>query len=301
VRIGELLLQHGWVTWAALYVALDDHRAAGLRIASFLVARGGVEFDHASQALAEQTGVAAALRRHIERRDRTAPRSLPVELARRLCALPLGRHPTGPLIVCVRDPSPAVQAELAQVAGEVALAVAPAAYLERLVERAYPAGTSGEIPLDTEVEAELAEDLDDEIDDLVDDIDVDIPIEVAEAVYKTLPVKKLVAVAQGAPDPLDACVAACRDIDEVSWLFDVVMAYVEKRWHSSALFDPESRRIRGHGTALAADAPDSVPLMKGGQTAYLLVVGEPIERDPDDTASDLAVLAEAASEALART
>ena len=282
------------MTWEQLYLATQDHEASGLRLVSFLVARGAVDFDHASQALAEQTGVAAALRRHLERRDREAPRSIPVEMGRRLCALPLGRHSSGPLIVCVRDPSPAVQAELARAAGDVALAVAPAAYLERLVERAYPAGMSGEIPIDADVEADLAEDLDDEIDELVDDIDI--PIEVAAAEYKTLPIKKLMPVVSSAPDPLDACIAALRDIDEVNWLFDVVLAYVEKRWTASAVFDAHGERVRGHGTALAAASPNAVQL----SSAYRLVVGDPIGRDPDDTEGDLAVLAEAAGDVLAR-
>jgi len=131
-------------------------------------------------------------------------------------------------------------------------------------------------------------------------IDVELPPEAPRPRTQPLPVIKVAPVPAAAPDALDATIAACRDIDEVGWLFDVLMAYVERRWRSSALFDHGGARLRGHGPALERDAPDAVQLT-GAAAPFVLVVGDPIDRDPDETAGDLAVLAEAASVVLART
>src|SRR5690606_22107635 len=88
--------------------------------------------------LGEHFGCAAVLRRHLEQRDRQVPSLLRTELARKLTALPVGRLGNGSLIVCVRDPSPALQTALARATKQdVVLAVAPASYVERLVARTY--------------------------------------------------------------------------------------------------------------------------------------------------------------------
>lgn len=361
MRIGQLLLQRGWVEHDVLAAALEEHGASGVRIVSYLVSRGSLDFDDGARALAEQTGVAPALRRHIERRDKQVLGLIDAEIARRACALPLFRNKRGALIVCVRDPADAALADLARtVEGDLVFAIAPAGYLERLVEKAY------EIPLDLAAEAELADDLDDEVEDIEDDldeqpelieavppppppqeldfelpieedtpdpdfsIDIDLPLEPAKPKSRPLPIEiKIAPVPAAAPDPLDATIAACRDIDEVGWLFDVIMAFVGKRWRSSLLLEARGDRahgIRGHGPGLgsvtvktystalanavaippdarellAGSEPGSVALMRGDAIAYVLLVGDGIDRDPDDTSVDLALLGEAAGEALAR-
>ncbi len=356
-RIGEILLQHGWVDWESFAQALADQKGTGVRLASFLVARGDIDFDEGSRALGERHGVAAALRRHLERRDREAPRVLPVALARRLCALPIGRLANGTLIICVRDPSAQAHAELARVVGgKVALAIAPAKYLERLVEGAYPPGTSGELEIPIDLDADEPEVLSGLDFDLVDDepadldfaIDIDMPVNTSRA----LPVA-FKAPAAGATSPprdsLDATLAACKDIDELPWLLDVVMEYVAKRWTGALLVEIRERRgigVRGHGAklklttiktfvvalddpsiiqlardtrriiealpdppseddtslagALASTAIMAAPIIKGDAVAYVLAVGDPIDKDPDETRIDLGMLVEAVGEALAR-
>lgn len=367
MRIGELLLKRGWVEWEPLALAIADHRAANARIVSFLVAKGDVDFDDASRALAEQHGCAAALRRHLENRQREALRELPARVARQLCALPLGRLVNGTLIVCVRDPSDEVVAQLARVVdGVLALAVAPAKYLERLVHASYPPGTSGELDIIVEVgPPEAAEDLSyDLIDENADEaadfsIDIELPPEPEPklSTSKPLPVeiKKRAATVGHERDPLDAMMSACKDIDELSWLLDVVMEYVGKRWSSALLVELRERRavgLRGHGpklspsavktfvldldeesvirtvreqreiievppadwespaeqteaetlitTALASTHLVAAPLTNGDAVAYVLVVGDPIGKDPEETSIDLGLLIEAVSEALAR-
>ncbi len=260
MRIGEILLHHKWVEWEPFALAITDHAASGKRFVSYLVARGEVDFDDASRALAEQHGVSAALRRHLERRDEAAAKLIPAIVARRLVAVPLGRVSNGTLVICVRDPSDEVLAELArEVEGEIALAVAPATYVERIVRVAYPPGASGEfdIPLEVDEPEHVLEP------DAEDDADIDLPIDIemppekpARPKSKALPVQfkaKPKGTATPARDSLDATIAALKDIDELPWMLDVVMEYVAKRWQSSLLVELRERRavgVRGHGAKL---------------------------------------------------
>lgn len=257
LRVGEILLHHKWVEWEPFALAITDHAASGKRFVSYLVSRGEVDFDDASRALAEQHGVSAALRRHLERRDEGAAKLIPAVLARRLVALPLGRVGNGTLVICVRDPSEAVYEALArEVDGPIALAVAPATYLERFVRLTYPRGASGEIDIPLEVdEPEHILEPDAEPEPELDlPIDIEIPPDKPAAPKsKPLPVAPLKAAPKGARDSLDATLAACKDIDELPWLLDVVMEYVGKRWASSLLLEVRERRavgVRGHGAKL---------------------------------------------------
>lgn len=137
-RIGEILVESGFVTAAALERALAKQREIPRRLCSLLIARDVIDVDIASRALAEQYGVPAALQKHLDNRDKDLAALFPAELARSWCMLPLGRTGKGALIVCARDPSPAALAAVtALVKGTVVLAVAPASLLETLVAEAY--------------------------------------------------------------------------------------------------------------------------------------------------------------------
>lgn len=271
MRIGEILLEHGWVVWEAFALALDDHMGTETRLCSLLVVRGLVEFDHASLALAEQHGVAAALKKHLAVRDKQVAPLLPGALARRLIAIPIGRKGDGTLIVCARDPLPAVKAELERAIGEpILLAVAPASYLERLVEVVYEIDVPIEIGEPVR-RSRRASDFDIEIEEPVPrsrrviDIDIDdspaedelLPVEIeapepAKPKSRALPVQ-IKAPAAALRDSLDATIAAFPDIDDIEWLLDVVMGYVAKRWHSALILAVTDRRatgVRGHGRKL---------------------------------------------------
>lgn len=138
MRVGEILLHHGWVDPTSLQRAIAEQRHTGKRLCSLLIARGMIDPDHASRALGEQHGVAAVLQRHLEQRDRAVVAMIPGALARGLCALPIGRSRTGDLIVGVRDPLSELQATIQAAARtRVILAVAPASQLESLVDQTY--------------------------------------------------------------------------------------------------------------------------------------------------------------------
>lgn len=301
MQVGEILLRNGWVTWEQLALALTDQadlaeRAAArtprIRLCSLLVSRGAVDFDHGARALGEHFGCAAVLRRHLERRDRQVPSLLRTELARKLIALPVGRLGNGSLIICVRDPSPALHAALERATRQdVVLAVAPASYVERLVARTY---ADVDVPIETgetviepaiDFDIELGEAITDdvmELDDLVaseldsdaasaivddaaDDIaiDIDVPPEAVAGTprNKPLPVEiRPLSRANTEPpvrDSLDALIASFPDIDDREWLLDVVMGFVAKRWTAALLLAIGERRatgLRGHGRRLGANA-----------------------------------------------
>lgn len=272
MRIGEILLEHEWVVWEAFALALDDHMGTDTRLCSLLVVRGLVEFDHASLALAEQHGVAAALKKHLAVRDKQVASLLPGALARRLIAIPIGRKGDGTLIVCARDPVPAVKAELERAIGEpILLAVAPASYLERLVEVVYEVDVPIEIgepvrrsrrvsDFDIDIEEPVrrsrrVSDFDIDIDDSpADDL---LPIEIeapdpAKPKSRALPVQ-IKAAAAASRDSLDATIASFPDIDDIEWLLDVVMGYIAKRWQTALILTVTERRatgVRGHGRKL---------------------------------------------------
>lgn len=272
MRVGELLLQRGWIEWEPLALAIGDQSGSGMRLCSLLVRRGLLDFDQASRALGELHGSAAALRRHLEGRDESLADLLPDDIANELVALPIGRLANGTLIVCVRDPSPALQARLTRVVREeIVLAVAPALYVERLVAAIYAPRELDADELEEAVEQVSGEfDLPIDVDEPLElTIDIDEPKPRARRRSKpSKPPKKralsvvvptLVVTPQQAParDALDATLASLREIDDAEWLFDVAMQYLAKTWTSSLLLALREKRavgLRGHGARVAPAA-----------------------------------------------
>lgn len=136
--IGDILVEHGWVERDALAYAIAQQASTGMRLCSYLIQIGALDLDNASRALGEQHGVAAALTRHLTRRDRELASILPANTAQLYMALPIGRMGNGDVIVCVRDPKPELRGVLQRAMNEkIVLAVAPASQLEALILEAY--------------------------------------------------------------------------------------------------------------------------------------------------------------------
>ncbi|MBA3394578.1 MAG: hypothetical protein H0T89_18170 [Deltaproteobacteria bacterium] len=144
MRIGEILLSHGWVDEQHLLQAIAEQRMTGKRLCSLLIVRGQLQPDFAARALAEQHGVAAALQRHLDHRERPLARLIPAAVAREHGVLPIGRMRDGEIILCLRDPRSAlVEHYEALLQKNVVLAVASAHSLDPLIEIAYAPGTTG--------------------------------------------------------------------------------------------------------------------------------------------------------------
>jgi hypothetical protein len=345
MRVGEILLEREWVDWETLALALTDQRGTRMRLCSLLIARRVLDFDQASLALGEQHGTAAVLRHHLVHRDRSVASLLPATAARRVVALPIGRLGNGTLIVCARDPSDDLLAELSLVIGEpIVLAVAPARHIEKLVEHVYS---------DVDVPIEVDEpDEDFNLDVEVEEPDIDIPIEIEapdapKPKSRALPVQIKRLTTATARDSLDTTIESFADIDDLEWLFDVVMGYVAKRWAASLILRIDDRRalgMRGHGQRLKPSAtrafilplsdpslvqlaceeqriidepppdagkrisvtldtaarPTAAPIRTGDAITHVLVVGDPLTGDHEDSLRDLEVLTEALGEALTR-
>jgi hypothetical protein len=156
MRIGELLLEQRKLRASDLTRALAE-KPADKRLCSFLIANGLVEFDDASRALGEQRGIACALSKHLAGRDPAMARAIPAEFGRSSCALPIGKTSKGSVIVCVRDPAPALQRALEQaIGGEVLMVIAPATRLEHLVADAYGTAPLDEFDIDFDIAVEAA-------------------------------------------------------------------------------------------------------------------------------------------------
>jgi hypothetical protein len=325
MRVGELLLQRGWVSRQSLARAIEDQKRSKLRLCSQLVANGALDQDKAAQALGELHRCAAAMKRHLDGRDESLTSLITGDKARELGVIPIGRNSSGALIVCVRDPSPVLQGKLAWMIGEEpVLAVAPASSIDALIDAAY---------------------------------EIDIPIDLDEPPPpKPAPKKRALSVvipvmsAPGARDLLDTTLAAFREIDDLEWLFDVASEYLAKAWSSSLLVALREKRavgVRGHGarvtpkavrtyvadiedaevlavarrerrilvddlpldmgdeqvlitTLLGTESPIVAPIIGNDAVTHVLLLGEPTGKEREDAVVDLGLLVEALGEAIAR-
>jgi hypothetical protein len=133
--IGEILLRHEHLRPRELerVLAEPDRKQ---RLVSVLILRALIDGDDATLALSEQTGYPGALERHLERRDPKLVKTFPPALMKSLAVVPLIRTAAGALVVIARDPSPALADVLrAELATPVELAVTPAIFIDRLVQR----------------------------------------------------------------------------------------------------------------------------------------------------------------------
>lgn len=114
--LGTILLRKGWVSHDKLDAALEGSRASGMRLGETLLSRGWLFEPELAAALAEQFGLRYVdLVRHPL--DPSAARLLPLEVARRMFAVPVRFVDSGAIEVAVGDPADADHAGLEQVLG----------------------------------------------------------------------------------------------------------------------------------------------------------------------------------------
>jgi hypothetical protein len=138
MRVGDILLAARAVTAGELARGLERARAVGQRLGSALMALGYLEADQVAAALAALKGVPAA--RDVDiRQAAAAPQLIPIELARRHCALPLGLRDGRELVVAMRDPDDldAIAAITRLTGRAVRTAVASEARLRQAIEGPY--------------------------------------------------------------------------------------------------------------------------------------------------------------------
>src|SRR5438094_9180015 len=115
-RLGSILLEKGWVTHERLDAALEQARVTGMRLGETLLARGWLFEPELASALAEQAGLRYVdlVRRPLGRK---VARLLPLEVARRMFAVPVRFTDDGRIEVAVADPADADQEALERVLG----------------------------------------------------------------------------------------------------------------------------------------------------------------------------------------
>lgn len=115
-RLGTILLKKGWVSHDRLDAALEAARVSGMRLGETLLARGWLFEPELAAALAEQFGLRYVdLVRHPL--DPKAARLLPLEVGRRMFAVPVRFMDSGAIEVAVGDPADADLDSLEQILG----------------------------------------------------------------------------------------------------------------------------------------------------------------------------------------
>ncbi len=139
LRIGELLLQQGLITPAALEAGLRTQARYGGRLARVLVDLGAVDGDAATRALAKLRRVPSALQKHFDAADRRALARIPAKVAAKYGAVALGFTGDDALIVAMRDPTDLLATEeLRFLAGvKIVAGVALEMRIRKALERHY--------------------------------------------------------------------------------------------------------------------------------------------------------------------
>src|SRR4051794_15863723 len=114
--LGSILLRKGWITHDKLDAALEAARVSGMRLGETLLARGWLFEPELASALAEQFGLRYVdLVRHPL--DPSAACLMPLEVARRMFAVPVRFVDSGAVEVAIGDPADADVDALEQILG----------------------------------------------------------------------------------------------------------------------------------------------------------------------------------------
>jgi MSHA biogenesis protein MshE len=140
--LGSLLIREGLIASEQLEEALLLQQGTGRRLGELLVDWGWVSSRAICIALAEQYELEYVDIEEVEL-DREVASRLPKQLARAHQALPLRRLPDGRLLVGVADPTDVGAAdELRSVLGAIRLAVVDQIGLERAIHETYAASAA---------------------------------------------------------------------------------------------------------------------------------------------------------------
>jgi type IV pilus assembly protein PilB len=114
--LGSILLKKGWITAARLDAALAEAKATGMRLGELLISRGFLFEGELAHALAEQFGLEYV---DIASKsvDPQAATLLPLEVARRMFAIPVRFAGPDTMLVAVADPGDADVESLERILG----------------------------------------------------------------------------------------------------------------------------------------------------------------------------------------
>jgi MSHA biogenesis protein MshE len=114
--LGSILLKKGWISHEKLDAALEAARMSGMRLGETLLSRGWLFEPELASALAEQFGLRYVdLVRHPL--DPSVARLMPLEVGRRMFAVPVRFTDAGAIEVAIGDPGDADVNALEQILG----------------------------------------------------------------------------------------------------------------------------------------------------------------------------------------
>jgi hypothetical protein len=102
--LGSILVKKGWLSPERLDAALEERRTSGLRLGEILLNRGWIFEPELAHALAEQSGL-GYLDLGAKSVDPTAASLMPLEVARRLFAVPVRFLGDDGIQVAIADPT----------------------------------------------------------------------------------------------------------------------------------------------------------------------------------------------------
>ncbi len=102
--LGSILLKKGWITPERLDAALEERRTSGMRLGEILLSRGWIFEGELAHALAEQFDL-PYIDLGARSFDPTVARLLPLEVARRLFAVPVRFVGNDGIQVAIADPT----------------------------------------------------------------------------------------------------------------------------------------------------------------------------------------------------
>jgi hypothetical protein len=111
--IGDYLTERGWISGVELHYARQSQRQLGGRLETCLLAQGALDEAQLLEALSEYQGLPAASGDDLQRADAQALRTVPVEVARRLRAVPFSQVGDELWVAVENAEDEAVQRELA--------------------------------------------------------------------------------------------------------------------------------------------------------------------------------------------
>lgn len=279
LRIGELLLLRETVDPWLLTHTLKEQASTKQRLISLLVSRAQLDADEGALVLSEQLGYAAALQRHLERRDKAVLDLLPPQLGTTWVVLPLARARTGAIVVVARDPTPILAAALEHaMKSTIVLAVTPCFQLERMVRMAYGVPGAADDPLPgtpptlSDIGKVRVED------------ETPLPIRRARTVsymFKGPPDLLRMRATQG---PIENTLLEIDRAITASAVERLVMGYVAKRWVSALLARIDGDRaigLRGHGSGVSSPDAIEVPLEPASMVALAYGMRRVITEMPD--------------------
>jgi type IV pilus assembly protein PilB len=112
--LGSILLKKGWITPERLDAALAERQTSGMRLGELLLSRGWIFEPELAHALAEQSGL-PYLDLGAKSVDPSVASLLPLEVARRLFAVPVRFLGNDGIQVAIADPTDIDAAELERV------------------------------------------------------------------------------------------------------------------------------------------------------------------------------------------